>query len=450
MTERRTHSNQHFMLIILQVLFTSDDSGQLWNSCVWDFSTGTGLMQYRGGSSGAHSLSLLGNDYLIGGGGQKSVVNVWELQRKDQNQIKIILPGKVNCLCPSPDGNYCIVGIAEKIYIWQTSSGNLLKVISRHYLDVTCIRFTDDGSHFITAGDDNLVIAWCLPRTISSTDFPLSKPEPKYVWTGHSLPVKDVYVGSGGVRSRVISSSLDQTCKLWDMTTGELLCTFIFDDPIMSVYMDSAEFRIFAGSNTGHIYCVNLYGAKLQKERHITNKSDDEGISIYKGHSSKINCLSMSMDGSILASGSADCTVKLWDVYSGQCIRTLDHKGSVTNAFITSTPSNILNPDSKPFLVVQHFKRHLHSTQQQLEGDNSNQTDLIHMKIRGCKRKSERTSNTDINNLIQSNVSVVNQSDVDVIEAHEELNKLKSKISKLKNVNKELYDYAVTNIVNKV
>ncbi|KAK6180032.1 hypothetical protein SNE40_012253 [Patella caerulea] len=417
-----------------EVLFTSDASGQLWNSCVWDFHTGTSLMQYRGGSSGSHSLCLLGDDYLVGGGGQKSLVNVWELQRKDQNQLKIILPGKVNCICASPDGNYCIFGIAEKIYIWQTCSGNLLKVISRHYLDVKCIKFTDDGSHFISGGEDNLVIVWCLARTISSTDFPLSKPEPKYVWSGHSLPIRDVHVGSGGVRARIISSSLDQTCKLWDMATGELLCSFIFDTPIISVSMDSAEMRIFAGSTNGNIFCVNLYGEPIRTERHIGNTAG-EGINIFKGHSSQVNCLCVSMDGTVLASGSDDSTVKLWDIHSGQCVRTLDHKGAVTNAFISLTPYNVLNPDSKPFLHVQQFKRHLHTT-------------CVEMRIRNNKRKLDDSNERALLELMHSQSSVPSENEND-INAVQEVVELKSKVSKLKSVNKELYEYSVKKIVNK-
>ena len=36
------------------------------------------------------------------------------------------------------------------------------------------------------------------------------------------------------------------------------------------------------------------------------------------------------MDGTKLVSGSHDCTVNVWDVFSGQCVRTLSHKGMFT------------------------------------------------------------------------------------------------------------------------
>ena len=47
--------------------------------------------------------------------------------------------------------------------------------------------------------------------------------------------------------------------------------------------------------------------------------------------SKQVTCLSISMDGTKLVSGSHDCTVKIFDVFSGQCVRTLNHKGEVSS-----------------------------------------------------------------------------------------------------------------------
>lgn len=46
----------------------------------------------------------------------------------------------------------------------QVSTGNLLVILSRHYQDVSCLTFTGDGSHFVSAGKDCLVLAWSLCR----------------------------------------------------------------------------------------------------------------------------------------------------------------------------------------------------------------------------------------------------------------------------------------------
>ncbi|MEQ2213923.1 WD repeat-containing protein 18 [Xenoophorus captivus] len=73
----------------------------------------------------------------------------------DQLQQKIVCPGVVTCLTTSPDGAFLAAGVC---------TGKLLAVLSRHYQDVTCLKFTDDGTHFVSAGKDNLALVWSVCR----------------------------------------------------------------------------------------------------------------------------------------------------------------------------------------------------------------------------------------------------------------------------------------------
>jgi pre-rRNA-processing protein IPI3 len=62
----------------------------------------------------------------------------------------------------SPCGRFIVLGIAEKLYVYQTCTGKLLSVIGRHYQDVTQLAFTDDGSHFVSCGADGNTFVWSL------------------------------------------------------------------------------------------------------------------------------------------------------------------------------------------------------------------------------------------------------------------------------------------------
>uniref|UniRef100_A0AAV2KUJ0 WD repeat-containing protein 18 n=1 Tax=Knipowitschia caucasica TaxID=637954 RepID=A0AAV2KUJ0_KNICA len=197
----------------LEVVLSSDSGSQLWNCTVFDLHSDSSLLSYRGGNSSARTLTLLNGEYLLSAQLGKNYINVWEIQRKDQLQQKIICPGVVTCLTTSPNGLFLATGVAEAIYLWEVSTGKLLSVLSRHYQDVTCVKFTDDSSHFVTGGRDNLALVWSLSSVIQLDSAHV--PEPRHVLSRHSLPITDLHCGLMGPQARVATASLDQTVKVF-------------------------------------------------------------------------------------------------------------------------------------------------------------------------------------------------------------------------------------------
>ncbi|XP_051893741.1 WD repeat-containing protein 18 isoform X3 [Pristis pectinata] len=347
------------MAAVLEVVLSCDAGGSLWNCNVWEPRSGTTLTSYRGGNTSARTLCVLGGEYLLGAQLGKNYINVWELQRKDQLQQKIVCPGIVTCLAVSPNGLYVTAGIEESIYLWEVSTGNLLLTLSRHYQELTCIRFTDDSSHFISGGKDNLVMVWNLCSLLQISYARV--PEPQHVWSRHTLPVTDIHCGVGGPLSRVATASLDQTVKLWEISCGELLMSVLFDVGIMSVALDPCEYYLFCGGNDGSIFQVNLFTGPVQREKNF--QTDKDGSQIFKGHRNQVTCLSVSIDGTLLISGSHDETVRLWDIPSKQCLRTVNHKGPVTNAFLMIASANMFNPDCRPNISLPKFSKHVRSSE---------------------------------------------------------------------------------------
>lgn len=69
-----------------------------------------------------------------------------------------------------------------------------------------------------------------------------------------------------------------------------------------------------------------------------------------------VTCLSVSMDGTLLLSGSNDETVRMWDVQSKQCIWSINHKGkqqavflSLSLSLISLSTGNICSYVQSPF-----------------------------------------------------------------------------------------------------
>ncbi|KAF7237100.1 WD repeat-containing protein 18 [Varanus komodoensis] len=146
--------------------------------------------------------------------------------------------------------------------------------------------------------------------------------------------------------------------RLWEISSGNLLLSVVFEVSIMSVTLDLTEYYMFCGGMDGSIFQVELFswaGRGFQPE-------PDNG-KIFKGHKNQVSCLSTSTDGTLLLSGSHDETVRLWHIQSRQCVRTVTYKGPITNVLITMAPANMLIPESKPKVPLPKFSRHLHSVE---------------------------------------------------------------------------------------
>uniref|UniRef100_A0A3Q2ZX99 WD repeat-containing protein 18 n=1 Tax=Kryptolebias marmoratus TaxID=37003 RepID=A0A3Q2ZX99_KRYMA len=180
-------------------------------------------------------------------------------------------------------------------------------------------------------------------------------PEPRHILSRHSLPITDLHCGRMGAQARIATASLDQTVKVWELSSGEMLMSVLFDVEIMSVTFDPCEYFLFCGGSDGNIFQVSLQEKSFQ--------SASEGTQVFKGHRNLVTCLSVSMDGTLLLSGSHDETVRLWDIQSRQSVRCLAHKGPVTNAVILPVSANMFLPDSRPAVPLPRFSRHLQASE---------------------------------------------------------------------------------------
>uniref|UniRef100_A0A8C3FS44 WD repeat-containing protein 18 n=1 Tax=Chrysemys picta bellii TaxID=8478 RepID=A0A8C3FS44_CHRPI len=354
----------------------------------------------------------------------------------DQLQQKIICPGLVTCLTASPNGLYILAGIAESIYLWEVSSGNLLAILNRHYQDLTCLCFTDDSSHFLSGGKDCLVLVWNLYSTLQVEHSQI--PEPRHVWSRHSLPITDLCCGFGGPLARAATASLDQTVKLWEISSGELLLSVLFDVGIMAVTLDLSEYHMFCGGMDGSIFQVDLCawprarGSAATQALLVSHRCPSV-------HRNQVTCLSVSTDGSLLLSGSHDETVRLWDIQSKQCLRTVNHKGPVTNAFIALAPANMFNPDSKPAVPLPKFSKHLHGTESSEDQGAEGVTLRLGLHQPGAGEsyleKAERLYSQMCSTREKNLMGDQEQLKIQVTELEDE-------VSTLRKINKNLFDFS--------
>ncbi|XHX79431.1 MAG: protein kinase [Stenomitos frigidus ULC029] len=124
--------------------------------------------------------------------------------------------------------------------------------------------------------------------------------------TGHSRWVTAVAISPDG--STIASGGLDDSIKVWDRATGELLRTLTgHHKPINCLSISPDGQTLVSGSDDHTVRLWHLASGNLL--RSLT------------GHSRDVNSVVISTDGQLLASGSEDRTVRLWKLATGEVLR---------------------------------------------------------------------------------------------------------------------------------
>lgn len=131
-------------------------------------------------------------------------------------------PGKITwCWCGKCQG---ILNHVQYVYQMKnkevfcrfqlTSTSIITLSVSPTYIvlivSVTCSSLipTNDGVGF------GICFFRILSLGSSATGAFESALSPYYTWSDHALPVTDIHYGCGGMRGHVVTSSIDQTCKV--------------------------------------------------------------------------------------------------------------------------------------------------------------------------------------------------------------------------------------------
>ncbi|KAJ1551204.1 WD repeat-containing protein 18, partial [Nowakowskiella sp. JEL0078] len=341
------------------------------NINVWDLNTGVSLAALRGnaltvGNKEAHThdvgriLALAntpgsGNappSLVFSAQRKKAMIHTWNWL-KEQPLSKFVIPEELSSVGVSNSGLFFVGGTkAGRVYLWQISTGTLIKAFDAHYKSINVIKFTSDDSAFVTGSDDALVNVWIMSKSISQ-HYMNEENEvlSQHTLAGHGLPVTDVVCGNGLVQySRIFSVSLDSTCKIWHLNSGQLLSTLVFSAPLYSIIVDPAELQLFVGSAAGTIFNVNLrrWGNSAHGIFFVSSFSnfiedfsgnDESNVRSFDGHGALINSLDLSFDASFLVSASDDGSIIVWDVESRMALRKL---GSVDSAKAQSSNVRVI------------------------------------------------------------------------------------------------------------
>jgi WD40 repeat protein/class 3 adenylate cyclase/GTPase SAR1 family protein len=209
-------------------------------------------------------------------------------------------------------------------YIGKSLVGFLGSPNLKHSSKVTCVLLSPSGKHIISSSIDNTIKIWDIEKG-------------KEILTlnghhGHHQPVTSIDVSADG--RYLISGSVDNAIRLLALKKGEENYTFKgHKDWITSVCV-SPDGKYFASGSVDST--IKLWDASNRKE-----------IRTLKGHSRMVNSVCFSANAKYVISGSSDNTIILWDLEKGKDILTLEgHSKPVTCVDMTKDGKYIISGSS--------------------------------------------------------------------------------------------------------
>ncbi|PHH86606.1 hypothetical protein CDD83_9996 [Cordyceps sp. RAO-2017] len=145
---------------------------------------------------------------------------------------------------------------------------------------------------------------------------------PRLVLRGHTGPVSQVRISPNG--RFVASASADATLRVWDAATGAHMDTLVGHLAGVSCLAWTPDSNTLAsGSDDKAIRLWDRVTGRPKVTARKSRSSSGQETSALRGHHNYIHCLAFSPKGNILASGSYDEAVFLWDVRAGRLMRSL-------------------------------------------------------------------------------------------------------------------------------
>jgi WD40 repeat protein/serine/threonine protein kinase len=353
---------------------------------VWELATRQKLFTLRGHSVDVHALSFSPDSQRLATADHDGVVRVWDATTGTEALTRQGVRGNSYGLAFRPDGKQ-LVRVSRGSgalppcawEVWDPATGREAPSRTGPFGLYFHAAFRPNGPLIAVAapagpaGDDKAVALWdgAAGREL-------------FTLRGHAARVAFVALNPDG--SRLASSGIDGEVKLWDATTGKELTTlrglgqgggrlaFSLDnsrlagsnigskDPSVTVWDTTTYQALFTrtGGDTRRVYGMAFSpdGSRLalgteQGTIKVWDSGDGREVFALRGHTAIVHAVAFSPDGLRLATGSNDKTVRLWDPASGRELLTLQgHKGGVGAVAFGPDGHRLASADDLGFVKV--------------------------------------------------------------------------------------------------
>jgi WD40 repeat protein len=219
----------------------------------WDTASGKELRRLEGvtGECWGIAFSPDGKHALAEGGEEGAGhFGLWEVATGKQLHH---FTGQANCLAFHPDGQHLLLGgSGGRMKLLEIETGRQVRSFEGHTGWIRAVAISADGRRALSvSGDKNLGSPNPQPAENDSTVrcWGLEEGVKPYVFRGHTHTVSAGAFVAG--QTRILSASLDQTIRLWDLATEKELLRWHLEAPVVCLAVSPDGRYAFSGGTDG-------------------------------------------------------------------------------------------------------------------------------------------------------------------------------------------------------
>jgi WD40 repeat protein/serine/threonine protein kinase len=312
-------------------------SGTIW---LWRLSGGAPTQLSAHGEA-ISALDFSPDGRWLASGSKDHTIRLWNVRTRKVHRVFRSHRAKIMDVRFHPRSHQlatCASRTDNTVKLWDVATGKELRTLKGHTAAVASLAWKPDGKQLASGSFDNTIIVW---DTVGGKA--LKK------LTGHKTAVLSLHYSPDS--KRLVSGGNGDDGRIWNLATGRVIRRLAGHEgaaysvhhhpwrPLLvtktvsvlrvwdlSVPANHAavkhrdDRRYFASMLTPDFRYLVLNSDRHLKLRNLRTQAETR---IHTGHDDVIISIVMSRDGRLLASGSMDNTVRLWDLPSGKLRQVL-------------------------------------------------------------------------------------------------------------------------------